>query len=61
MKRAKPYKILLVLAVMVAGGMCMLLPEKNVLPVTSVNNIVKDSHSSTDTILVTSFDSSVSK
>lgn len=41
MNRAKPYKILFVLAVMVAGGICMLLPDKNAIPVASVETVVK--------------------
>lgn len=38
MERAKPLKFLLVLAVMVAGGICMWLPEKKIVPVASVKD-----------------------
>lgn len=61
MKRAKPYKIILVLAVIIAGGICLLLPDKNTLPMASVSNIANGSHSSSDTTFVVSTDSSVSK
>lgn len=37
MNRAKPYKIFLVLAVVVAGIVCMFLPEKKVIPLASMS------------------------
>lgn len=36
MNRANPYRIFLVLAVMVAGTLCLFLPEKKSMPVTNV-------------------------
>lgn len=59
MNRAKPYKILFVLAVMVAGGICTLLPDKNVMPVASVNGVVQDSQTQSDTISCISSDSDI--
>ena len=61
MNRAKPYKIFLVLSVMIAGVVCLLLPEKKVMPVASMSDAVKDSPSSMDTLYVSSSDSSVSE
>lgn len=59
MNRAKPYKILFVLAVMVAGGICMLLPDKNVMPVASMNGVVQDSNPQSDTVSFISSDSNI--
>ena len=46
MKRAKPYRIILVLAIIAAGIVCMLLPDKKVMPTASmkeaVENVVED-------------------
>lgn len=52
MKRTNPYKIFLVLVVMVAGVVCMLSPRKKVLPVASVSDVAKqqDAIGITDTI-----------
>ena len=41
MNRANPYRIFLVLAVMVAGALCLLLPEKNAAPVANMGEAVK--------------------
>lgn len=40
MKRAKPYKIFLVLAIIAAGVVCMLLPDKKVMPTASMKGAV---------------------
>ena len=50
MQRLKPYKIILALAVMIAGGICMLLPVKNAVPVASMGGVMKSSPSSADTL-----------
>lgn len=50
MNRVKPYKIFLVLAVMIAGVVCLLLPEKKVMPVADVSELVKPSMAISDTI-----------
>ena len=54
MKRTNPYKIFLVLVVMVAGVVCMLSPRKKVLPVASVSDVAKqqDAIGTPDTIEV---------
>ncbi len=61
MNRAKPYKIFLMLAIIIAGTVCLLLPEKKVMPVASMSNAVKGSSSSMDTLYVSSSDSLVSE
>ena len=48
MKRTNPYKIFLVMVVMVAGVVCMLLPREKVLPVASMNDVAKQ-HDAIDT------------
>lgn len=40
MNRAKPYKIIIVLAIVVVGLICMLLPEKKVVPTASIQGAV---------------------
>lgn len=42
MKRAKPYKIFLVLAIVAAGVVCMLLPDKKVMPTASMKGVVEN-------------------
>lgn len=42
MKRAKPYKIFLVLAIVAAGVVCMLLPDKKVMPTASMKGAVEN-------------------
>lgn len=41
MNRAKPYKIFIVLAIVVAGVICILLPEKKTIPTASVKGAVE--------------------
>jgi len=50
MSRVKPYKIFLVLAVMIAGVVCLLLPEKKMAPIANVSEVVKPSMEVSDTI-----------
>lgn len=50
MSRVKPYKIFLVLAVMIAGVVCLLLPEKKMVPIANVSEVVKPSMEVSDTI-----------
>lgn len=50
MNRVKPYKIFLVLAVMIAGIICLLLPEKKVIPVASMEDAVKNINTNTGTL-----------
>lgn len=42
MKRAKPYRIILVLAIIAAGVVCMLLPDKKVMPTASMKGAVEN-------------------
>lgn len=42
MNRAKPYKIIIVLAIVVVGLICMLLPEKKVVPTASIKGAVEN-------------------
>ncbi len=56
MKRAKPNKIFLVLAVMVAGGICLLLPEKSAIPVANMGGTAQNSQNQSDTLAEISFD-----
>lgn len=48
MKRAKPYKIFLVLAIVAAGVVCMLLPDKKVMPTASMKGAVEKSNMNVD-------------
>lgn len=53
MSRVKNYKIFLVLAVIVAGVVCMFLPDKNPVPVASMSGALeKNDKSNDDTIAV---------
>lgn len=61
MNRAKPYKILFVLAVMVAGGICMLLPEKSAIPVANMGGTAQNSQNQSDTLAEISFDTVVAE
>lgn len=47
MNRAKPYKIFLVLAIVVAGVVCMLLPDKKVMPTASMKGAVENAAADT--------------
>lgn len=42
MKRAKPYKIFFVLAIVVAGVVCMFLPDKKIMPTASMKGAVEN-------------------
>lgn len=42
MNRAKPYKIIIVLAIVVVGLICMLFPEKKVEPTASIKGTVEN-------------------
>lgn len=42
MNRAKPYKFFLVLAIVVAGVVCMFLPDKKVMSTASMKGAVED-------------------
>lgn len=48
MKRAKPYKIFFVLAIVVAGVVCMFLPDKKVMPTASMKGAVEKSNMNVD-------------
>lgn len=50
MNRVKPYKIFLVLTVMIAGVVCLLLPEKKVMPVASMEDAVKNINTNTNNL-----------
>lgn len=43
MNRAKPYKFFFVLAVMVAGVICVFIPEKKVAPVANISEVAAPS------------------
>ncbi len=53
MKRAKPYRIILVLAIIAAGVVCMLLPDKKVMPTASMKGAVENNKTLVDSTNIT--------